>query len=59
MDDGDGPPISTSVGKKKLGPNLADYAGLTLGFAVSLLQGTCDSSENGIRNSLNKDSRKN
>jgi hypothetical protein len=59
MDDGDERLISTAVGKKKLGPNLADYAGLTPGFWGSLLQGTCDSSENEIRNSLNKGSRKN
>jgi hypothetical protein len=53
MDDGDGRAISTSVEKKKLGLNVADYAGLTPGFEASLLQGSCDSSENGIRNFLN------
>jgi hypothetical protein len=45
MDDGDGGAISTSVEKKELGPNVADYARLTPGFEASLLQGSCDSSE--------------
>ena len=32
MDDGDGRGISTAAEKKKLGPNVADYAGLTAGL---------------------------